>query len=281
MCYDMRAQEEDMNDAWARAVEHSITTRFRKTIWRNFVSAMKQYRLTQPGDVIAVCVSGGKDSLLLAKCMQLLEQYSDIPFETKFLCMDPGYSPENRQMILETAAKLGIELTMFDTDILSIAEGTSSPCHVCAAMRRGYLYKEARKLGCNKIALGHHFDDVCETVLLSMFYGGEFKTMMPRLSSDNYEGMQLIRPLYLVREKYILLWQAAHQIPALTCACAVTRREEGGKRKEIKNLLKELATTNPRIMNNIFSSIQNINLDTVLSYRPSKGEEPCSVLDAE
>lgn len=270
-----------MSEAWAKGVEHSITTRFRKTIWRNFVSAMKQYRLTQEGDVIAVCVSGGKDSLLLAKCMQLLQQYSTIPFELRFLCMDPGYSKENRVMIVDTAKKMGIELNVFETDILSIAESTASPCHVCAAMRRGHLYKEARKLGCNKIALGHHFDDVCETVLLSIFYGGEFKTMMPRLDSDNYEGMQLIRPLYLVREKYILLWQAAHNIPALTCACAVTRREEGGKRKEIKNLLKELSKTNPRILNNIFSSIQNINLETVLSYRQNKQAPVRSVLDEE
>ncbi len=270
-----------MSGQWAKGVEHSITTRFRKTIWRNFVSAMKQYRLTEPGDCIAVCVSGGKDSLLLAKCMQLLQRYSTIPFELRFLCMDPGYSAENRALIIETARKIGIELDVFETDILSIAEGTASPCHVCSAMRRGYLYKEARKLGCNKIALGHHFDDVCETVLLSMFYGGEFKTMMPRLHSDNYEGMQLIRPLYLVREKYILLWQAAHSIPAITCACSVTQREEGGKRREIKNLLKELSKTNPRILNNIFSSIQNINLETVLSYRLTKQSRTESVLDQE
>lgn len=268
-----------MESSFSEASMHLITTRFRKTIWKNFISALKQYRLINENDSIAVCVSGGKDSLLLAQCMQLLQRHSDFPFSLQFLCMDPGYSPENRRLIVENAEKMGIKLHTFETDILSVSEKTTSPCHVCAAMRRGYLYKEAQKLGCNKIALGHHFDDVCETVLLSMLYGGEFKTMMPRLRSANYEGMQLIRPLYLVREKYVIAWLHAIGLKTLTCACSVTKREEGGKRKEIKTLLSNLEKTNPNVFNSIFSSTKAINLQTVLSYRECAGEPERSALD--
>lgn len=263
----------------AEAALHLITTRYRKTIWKNFISALKQYRMIDENDVIAVCVSGGKDSLLLAKCMQLLQRHSDFPFDVKFLCMDPGYSPENLQLILNNAEKMGIALHTFSTDILSVSEKTASPCHVCAAMRRGYLYKEARKLHCNKIALGHHFDDVCETVLLSMLYGGEFKTMMPKLNSAHYEGMQLIRPLYLVREKYIISWLNALGMKTLTCACSVTKREEGGKRKEIKTLLGSLEKINPNVLNSIFSSTKDVNLQTILSYKTGMDAPALSVLD--
>lgn len=268
-----------MDTAKPQAAEHLITTRYRKTIWKNFISALKQYEMLKAHDTVAVCVSGGKDSLLLAKCMQTLRRHSDFPFELRFLCMDPGYSSENMQLILDNAWQMGIDLHVFHTDILSVSEKASSPCHICAAMRRGHLYKEAQKLGCNKIALGHHFDDVCETVMLSMLYGGEFKTMMPRLHSAHYEGMQLIRPLYLVREKYIIAWLEAVGLKTLTCACAVTRREEGGKRKEIKRLLAQMEKVNPNVLNSIFSSTKEVNLQTVLSYKQGSDAPGLSVLD--
>ena len=270
-----------VEDKTSRALlaEDLITKRYRKTIWKDFISALKQYRMTEENDRIAVCVSGGKDSFLLAKCMQLLQKHSDFPFELCFLAMDPGYSPENRRMIMDTAADLNIPLDIFDSEILSVAERSASPCHVCAAMRRGYLYKEAQKRQCNKIALGHHFDDVCETVLLSMLYGGEFKTMMPRLDSVNYAGMQLIRPLYHVREKNIISWTNACGVTAVTCACNVTRREDGGKRKEIKRLLADLEKGNPQVLSNIFASTQAVNLRTVLSYRNGRDEPAISTLD--
>lgn len=258
---------EAKENAHALAVEHSITTKFRKTIWRNFLSAIKKYNLIEENDVIAVCVSGGKDSLLLAVCLRLLEKYSDIPFKVKFLSMNPGYEEAHANMIIKTAEKLGLELAAFNSDILSVAETAASPCHVCSAMRRGYLYKEAKKLGCNKIALGHHFDDAVETVLISLFYAGEFKTMMPKLSSSNYEGMELIRPLYHIREKYIVDWMRFNSLEAITCACSVTKREDGGKRKEVKNLLASMEKTNPTIYNNIFASLEELNLQTILSYR--------------
>lgn len=263
----------------SKLAEDLITKRYRKTIWKNFISALKQYRLTEENDRIGVCVSGGKDSFLMAKCMQLLQRHSDFPFELRFLAMDPGYSAENRRMITDTAEELDIPLEMFDARILSIAQGASSPCHICAAMRRGHLYKEAQKHGCNKIALGHHFDDVCETVLLSMLYGGEFKTMMPRLSSANYAGMQLIRPLYHVREKHIIAWRNACAITTATCSCNVTQGIDGGKRKEVKRLLAQLAKQNPQVLSNIFASTQAVNLQTVLSYRDGQGEPAFSALD--
>lgn len=268
-----------MSTQLQEAANHLITTRFRKTIWRNFVSALKRYGMLSPGDCVGVCISGGKDSLLLALCMLLLQKYSEFPFEVRLLSMDPGYSEENREKIKRNIESLGLDVHFFNSDILAAAETSHSPCHICAAMRRGYLYKEARKLGCNKIALGHHFDDVCETVLLSIFYGGEFKTMMPRLNSANYEGMQLIRPLYLVREKYIVSWTQALNISCLTCSCAVTRRQEGGKRREIKNLLKSMETVQPKLLNNIFASTEAVNLQTVLGYRVSNGGPVQSVLD--
>ncbi len=268
-----------METPMSEASLHLITARYRKTIWKNFISALKQYAMIDENDAIAVCVSGGKDSLLLAQCMRLLQRHSDFPFELRFLCMDPGYSPENRRMIMDNAEKIGISLHMFSTDILSVSEKTASPCHVCAAMRRGHLYKEARRLNCNKIALGHHFDDVCETVLLSMLYGGEFKTMLPKLSSSNYPGMRLIRPLYLVREKYVISWLDAVGLKTLTCACSVTRREEGGKRREIKALLADLEKTNPNVLNSIFSATRAVNLQTILGYKKDVDAPVLSMLD--
>lgn len=257
-----------MNDRHT-AAEHSIITTYRKPIWRNFIKAVKNYQLISPGDRIAVCISGGKDSLLLAVCLRQLQRHSEMPFELVYLSMDPGYEPENRKKIEENAKKLEIDLEMFDSPIFEAVEGApASPCHVCAAMRRGYLYKEAKKRGCNKIALGHHYDDVVQTVLLSMFYEGQYKTMMPKVMSDNWEGMELIRPLYMVREENIIEWQNEMSLDCLRCACKVTKSEDGGKRKYIKNLIEKLSEENPKLKNNIFASLTSVDLDTVLGHKP-------------
>ena len=249
-------------------VERGITTAYRKTIWRYFVCAVKEYQLIQPGDRVAVCVSGGKDSFLLAKCMQLLHRHSMVPFELHFLSMDPGFSPEKRRTMEETAEALGVPLHFFETDIFeSIEAAKNSPCHVCASMRRGHLYKQAQLLGCNKIALGHHYDDVIETTMLSLLYGGEFKTMMPKLHSRNFEGMELIRPFYLVREEQVKSFVARYDIPVMTCACRVTQREDGGKRKQVKQLIKDLKKTIPLVESSIFSSAQKVSLGAVLGWR--------------
>ena len=249
-------------------VERGITTAYRKTIWRYFVCAVKEYQLIQPGDRVAVCVSGGKDSFLLAKCMQLLHRHSMVPFELHFLSMDPGFSPEKRRTMEETAEALGIPLHFFETDIFeSIESAKNSPCHVCASMRRGHLYKQAQLLGCNKIALGHHYDDVIETTMLSLLYGGEFKTMMPKLHSRNFEGMELIRPFYLVREEQVKSFVARFGIPVMTCACRVTKLEDGGKRKQVKQLIKDMKKSIPLVESSIFSSAQKVSLGAVLGWR--------------
>ena len=249
-------------------VERGITTAYRKTIWRYFVCAVKEYQLIQPGDRVAVCVSGGKDSFLLAKCMQLLHRHSMVPFELHFLSMDPGFSPEKRRTMEETAESLGVPLHFFETDIFeSIESAKNSPCHVCASMRRGHLYKQAQLLGCNKIALGHHYDDVIETTMLSLLYGGEFKTMMPKLHSRNFEGMELIRPFYLVREEQVKSFVARYGIPVMTCACRVTKLEDGGKRKQVKQLIKDMKKTIPLVESSIFSSAQKVSLGAVLGWR--------------
>lgn len=238
-------------------MSHDITKRCRKTIWRPFLSAIKQYGLIESGDRIAVCVSGGKDSLLLAVIMSTLQKYSLFPFELVYLSMDPGYSDENRSLIQSNWDLLGLELESFNTDIFSVIDTVDrSPCHVCAAMRRGHLYKEAKLRGCNKIALGHHFDDVTETALLSLFYAGEFKTMPPKAPSDHFEGMELIRPLYHVREKEIINWQKHFKIQNISCACRVTKREDGGKRMEIKRLLHGMEKQNAQIPFNIFAALK-------------------------
>ena len=257
-----------MNDRHT-AAEHSVITTYRKPIWRNFIKAVKNYQLISPNDKIAVCISGGKDSLLLAVCLRQLQRHSEMPFELIYLSMDPGYEEENRRKIEENAQKLEIDLEMFDSPIFEAVESApASPCHVCAAMRRGYLYKEAKKRGCNKIALGHHYDDVVQTVLLSMFYEGQYKTMMPKVRSDNWDGMELIRPLYMVREEHIIEWQNAMGLDCLRCACRVTRSEDGGKRKYIKDLIEKLSEDNPKLKNNIFASLTSVDLDTVLGYKP-------------
>jgi len=265
-------------------VERSIIKKYKKQIYSKFTSAIKDYQLIQAGDKIAVCMSGGKDSMLMAKCMQHLQQYSNIPFEVEYLVMDPGYNEINRQQIVDNAQVLNIPIQIFETqifDIVAVAGGT--PCYLCAKMRRGYLYRHAQKLGCNKIALGHHFDDVIETILMSMLYAGEIKTMMPKLHSSNFEGMELIRPMYKVHEDDILAWKRYNDLQFIQCACRFTENcvlgDNGGgsKRQEMKVLIKKFRQTNSNIDLNIFRSIHNVNLETVIAYRV--GKERHSFLD--
>lgn len=260
-------------------IERSIIKKYRSGIWRKFVLGIDEYDLIKSGDRIAVCISGGKDSFLMAKCFQELQRRSPVKFEVVFLTMNPGYSPQNMQQILANAEKLNIPLKVFDTDIYDIVEKAGgTPCYLCARMRRGYLYKNAQNFGCNKIALAHHFDDAVETILLSMFYGSEYRTMMPKLKSTNYEGMELIRPMYKIREKDIIAWARYNELEFLRCACKMTANPEqnfnksGGKRAEIKALIKQLEEKNPEIALNIFKSSHNVNLDTVISYR-SRGQK--------
>ncbi len=255
----------------AAAIERSVIKKYKKTIWHPFVGGCKDYRLINAGDRIAVCVSGGKDSFLLAVCLRHLQKYSDVPFELEFLCMDPGYRPENRALIEENAARMQIPLHFFQTDVFEAAEsGKESACYLCGRMRRGYLYKHAQALGCNKIALGHHFDDVIETTLMSMIWGGEVKTMLPRLQSAHYAGMELIRPLYLVHEAQIVAWARYNGISFLQCACRAAQRSEEGERRgaraETKELIAALRKTNPQADMNIFRSMHNINLNMALGW---------------
>ena len=261
-------------------IERSITKTYRDTIWNPFSRAMKQYALVGEGDRVAVCISGGKDSMLLAKLMQMLRRYSDFPFELTFLVMDPGYSAGNRKRIEDNAERLGIPITVFETNIFDVADKAEKyPCYLCAKMRRGHLYKKARELGCNKIALGHHFSDVIETTVLSLFYGSQLQGMMPKLHSTNYAGMELIRPLYCVREEDIIRWCRHNDLRFIRCACKVTERiahsEDGtgdSKRQEIKLLIKELKKTNPNIENSIFNAIHAVHIDTFPGYK-SGGED--------
>lgn len=263
-------------------IERSIIKKYRKPIWNNFIGGLKDYQMIQAGDKIAVCISGGKDSFLLAKCLQELQRHgSEVPFELEFIVMDPGYRPENRKRIEELLAELEIEAHIFDSSIFSVVENQSgSPCYLCARMRRGYLYKFAQSLGCNKIALGHHFDDVIETIVMSMFYAAEMRTMMPKLHSLNYPGMELIRPLYLVKEKDIEAWARYNDLTFVQCACSVTDRQQedfGSKRAEVKELLRYLQKTNDQIGINIFRSAENVNLETIISFH--KGDVYTSFLD--
>ncbi|MDD4088116.1 MAG: ATP-binding protein [Tissierellia bacterium] len=253
-------------------IERSIIKKYRKTIWAKFISAIKEYKLIQNNDKIAVCISGGKDSMLMAKCMQHLQKYSEIEFETEYLLMDPGYNDANKKRIMENAEILNIPIRTFSTPIFEIVDRVEeTPCYLCARMRRGYLYRNARELGCNKIALGHHFDDVIETVLMSMFYAAEIKTMMPKLRSTNHEGMELIRPMYKVREEDIIAWKKYNNLQFIQCACSITEKiqneKAGSKRQETKLLIKKLREINPNIDINIFKSIYNVNLDTIIGYR--------------
>ncbi len=254
-------------------VERSIHKKYRKEIWNPFIAAVKRYALIQPGDKIAVCVSGGKDSMLLAKVMQLYQRLNDVPFELVFLTMDPGYSPENCRKIKENAALLELPLTIFETDVFSVANSAEkNPCYLCAKMRRGHLYSQAQALGCSKIALGHHFSDVIETTLLSMFYGAQLQAMLPKLRSENYPGMALIRPLYCVHEDDILAWKRYNRLEFLQCACRFTEENApgnagGGKRQEIKELIHRLKRDNPNIEKSIFASIHAVSLDTFPGYK--------------
>ena len=256
-------------------VERSIITKYRKVLWNPFIEAVKRYEMIQPGDRIAVCISGGKDSMLLAKLMQQLQKHSDFPFELVFLVMDSGYNELNRRKIESNAALLNIPVTIFESDIFEVADSAGkSPCYLCARMRRGYLYSRAQELGCSKIALGHHFNDVVETTLISMFYGSQLQAMLPKLHSTNFEGMTLIRPLYCVHEDDIIAWARDNSLEFIQCACRLTERSAAdtgdvnvSKRKEIKLLLRRLRQGNPNIEKSIFNSIHAVALDTMPGFK--------------
>lgn len=261
-------------------IELSIRKKFHKQLFSPFAKACRTYELLSPGDKVAVCISGGKDSMLMAKLFQELQRHRKFPFELVFLVMDPGYSPQNRQIIENNAKLLGIPITVFETTIFeAVYEVEKSPCYLCARMRRGYLYSKAKELGCNKIALGHHYDDVIETILMGMLYGAQIQTMMPKLHSTNFEGMELIRPLYLVREADIKAWRDYNGLHFIQCACrftdtCTTCRQDGtnvSKRMEVKNLIAKLKETNPFVEGNIFKSMENVCLDTVIAYKQNGG----------
>ena len=260
----------------AKDIEKSIRKKFHKDIFSKFAKAVKEYELIQEGDKIAVCISGGKDSMLMAKLFQELQRHRKANFSLEFLVMDPGYSPVNREMIESNAKKLDIPITIFESDIFdTVYDIEKSPCYLCARMRRGFLYSNAQKLGCNKIALGLHYDDVIETILMGMLYGAQVQTMMPKLHSTNFEGMELIRPMYLIREADIKHWRDYNHLEFLQCACrftevCATSSDENGmtsKRMEIKNLIAKMKETNPFVESNIFRSVENVSLNTVLAYK--------------
>ena len=269
---DMKKKEAD--DV-CEHVELSIRKKFKKKIWSKFTKAVREYELVKEGDRIAVCISGGKDSMLMAKLFQELKRHNKFNFEVKFLVMDPGYSPENRKVIEENARKMKIPIQIFESNIFeSVFEIEKSPCYICARMRRGYLYNFAQQMGCNKIALGHHYDDVIETILMGMLYSAQVQTMMPKLHSTNFEGMELIRPMYLIREDDIKAWRDYNDLHFIQCACKFTdtcttcnNEENQSKRMEIKKLIAELKKTNPFVEGNIFKSVENVNLDTVVGYK--------------
>ncbi len=269
---DAMKQEEELDIS--KEVELSIRKKFRKSIWCKFTKAINEYELVKPGDKIAVCISGGKDSMLMAKLFQELKLHNKFEFEVKFLVMDPGYSPANRKVIEENARKMNIPITIFESDIFeSVFNVEKSPCYLCARMRRGHLYHYAKELGCNKIALGHHYDDVIETILMGMLYGAQIQTMMPKLHSTNFEGMELIRPLYLVREDDIKAWRDYNGLHFIQCACKFTdtctscNNENRSKRVEVKELIAKLKEVNQYVEGNIFKSVENVNLETVVAYK--------------
>lgn len=257
-----------------RQAEQSLRKKFKKEIYGKFVKALKEYRLVNAGDKVAVCISGGKDSMLLAKLFQELKRFSSVPFEVEYLVMDPGYNPANRFLIEENARRLEIPVKIFETNIFeSVFHVEKSPCYLCARMRRGYLYSYAKQLGCNKIALGHHYDDVIETILMGMLHGAQIQTMMPKLHSTNFEGMELIRPLYFVREESIKAWRDYNNLYFLQCACKFTEecadrnKETTSKRQETKELIRFLKQSNPNVEKCIFKSVENVNLSTVIAYK--------------
>ena len=281
---EMSKNNSQENDK-AKDVEQSIRKKYKKTIWSKFAKAINTYELVKPNDKIAVCISGGKDSMLMAKLFQELKRHNKFDFEVKFLVMDPGYNPENRKVIEDNAKSLNIPITIYESDIFeSVFNVEKSPCYLCARMRRGHLYSFAKEMGCNKIALGHHYDDVIETILMGMLYGAQVQTMMPKLHSTNFEGMELIRPLYLIREDDIKSWRDYNGLHFIQCACKFTdtcttcnNEENRSKRVEIKELIKKLKEVNPYVEGNIFKSVENVNLDTVVSYK--KGGQKHSFLD--
>lgn len=254
-------------------IEKSIIKTYRKEIWARFIKAINDYELIKDGDSIMVCISGGKDSFLLAKCIEEVIRHGKINFTARFVCMNPGYNKANLELIKKNAETLNINLEIFESNIFESVEvmDAKSPCYMCARMRRGYLYSKAQELGCNKIALGHHFNDVIETTLLSLFYGSEIKTMMPKLHSDNFKGIELIRPLFLVHEEYIKAWCTHNDLHFINCACrfteSVANKEEESKRKEMKELIKYLKKSNKEIDNNIFKAMDNVNLNCVLGVK--------------
>ena len=271
MDYMKRQEEAD----FAKNVEQSLRKTYKKRIWSKFCRAINTYELVKPGDRIAVCISGGKDSMLMAKLFQELKRHNKFEFEVKYLVMDPGYNEANRHIIEENARKLNVPVTFFESNIFdAVYEIENSPCYLCARMRRGHLYAYAKELGCNKIALGHHYDDVIETILMGMLYGGQVQTMMPKLHSTNFEGMELIRPLYLIREDDIKSWRDYNDLHFIQCACKFTdtcttcnNEENRSKRVEIKELIRTLKKNNPFVEGNIFKSVENVNLDTVVEYK--------------
>lgn len=256
-----------------KEIERSIIKKYRKDIWRKFIKAVQEYELIKENDKIMVCISGGKDSFLLAKCIQELQRHGKVKFEARYVVMDPGYNEYNRDFIIDNAKILNVPIEIFNSDIFDIVEKIEkSPCYLCARMRRGFLYNKAQELGCNKIALGHHFNDVIETTLLSMLYGSEIKTMMPKLHSDNFEGIELIRPLYMVKEESIISWRNTNDLTFINCACRFTEgcslvNDGTSKRKEVKELIKNLKKVNKNADYNIFKSLDNINLDCVLGTK--------------
>lgn len=276
-----RMDEDTKNEAEKlNQIEQSIRKKFHKSIFSKFAKAINEYELIKENDHIAVCISGGKDSMLMAKLFQEIKRHNKFAFELTFLVMDPGYSAENRKLIEQNARLMGIPITIFESDIFDAVDTIEkSPCYLCARMRRGHLYKHAKDLGCNKIALGHHFDDVIETILMGMLYGGQVQTMMPKLHSTNFEGMELIRPLYLIREEEIKHWRDYNDLHFLQCACHFTEtcsscRDDGtsnSKRLEIKKLIAELKKVNPYVEGNIFKSVENVSLSTVIAYKDKAG----------
>ncbi|SHM22162.1 tRNA lysidine(34) synthetase [Ruminococcus flavefaciens] len=259
-------------------IDRSLTGEFSKTIWSKFRKSIDEYKMIENGDRIGVCISGGKDSMLMAKCLMRLQKYSNISFDTEYIVMDPGYAEENRSKIVENAELLGIPVKIMNTRIFESTEKAEKhPCFLCARLRRGWLYKTAQELGCNKIALGHHFDDVIETILMGMLYGSQIQTMMPKIHSENYENVQVIRPLYLVREADIISWAEYNSLHFIQCACRITKSEGSSKRAEVKQLLKSLREVNPSVDMNIFRSVENVNLQTLISYH--RGNEYHHFLD--
>ena len=270
-------QNDQTNEAIALKAEESLRKKFHRELLTKFCKAINDYNLILPNDKIAVCISGGKDSMCMAKLFQEVKKHNKIPFEVVYLIMDPGYSKANRELILSNAKKLNVPVTVFETDIFENVEHiTNSPCYVCARMRRGHLYNKAKELGCNKIALGHHYDDIIETILMGMLYGAQVQTMMPKLHSNNFEGMELIRPMYLIREKDIIRWRDYNNLRFIQCACKITESaskigDMASKRLKTKNLIKKLSQEEHQIEGNIFRSVENINLSTIISYKDEQG----------